>query len=342
MQDFLTWSNSRPTVLTIGVFDGVHRGHQALLAAAARLARRTAATSAALTLHPRPRDVLRPTGTGQYITTLAERIALIQAQGIDEVVVLRFSREVAALTAAEFVRSLTERCQLRALVIGADFALGRGREGTPAVLSALGAASGFAVEVVPPVIEAESRVSTSRVQAALEAGHVDQAALLLGRRPAVTGPVVEGFRRGRTLAMPTANVAVPAGLLLPADGVYAVRCRLLPPVAVGGVTAGAVAGDIWTGPCDGLAAGSTADAPLAGAASIGIRPTFDGGARKVEVHLLDFDADIYGRCLRVEFVRRLRPELKFDSVEALVTQMRQDLVDTRLTLAEDHDAERAQ
>ena len=197
---------------------------------------------------------------------------------------------------------------------------------------------GFEVRVVPHVLLAGDRVSTSRVQASIAAGDVSAVAELLGRRFALSGPVVEGARRGRTLGFPTANVALPAGQMVPADGVYAVRCHHLSPVDVGQVTDGALAGDITQAPC--AAAGATAfSGPvIAGVASVGRRPTFDNGARRLEVFLLDFDADIYGRCLRVEFVRRLRPEVRFDSVDALVGQMRSDVADTRAVLSVDRPA----
>jgi riboflavin kinase/FMN adenylyltransferase len=301
--DLFELSVDRPSVLSVGVFDGVHLGHQRLLGRTVDRARSIGAAAVAVTFDPRPREVLRPDLPSLYLVTLPERIDLLARLGFDYVAVVHFSHEVAATPAEEFVRTLVERYRMVELWVGPDFALGRGRGGTIPVLRELGAASGFEVGVLERVTLDDEVVSSSRIHAALAEGDVRTAGRLLGRPHTVSGPVVKGFGRGRTLGIPTANVAPPARIALPANGIYAVRCRLW-------------ADDRWGG-------------ALSAAASIGVRPQFDNGERVLEAHILDFDEDIYGRMLQIEFVEWLRAEERFPSLEDFLAQVRTDIARTR-------------
>lgn len=317
--DFFGLALDRASTVSIGVFDGVHRGHQHLLRQAAEAARQIGGLAVAITFDPRPREVLRPDLPSEYLTTLDERIGLLGELGFDCVPVLAFTREVAAVPAEEFARLLSERYRMTQLWVGPDFALGRGRGGTIPVLRELGGQLGYTVHVVDPLALDGQLVSSTLVHQRLAEGDVAGAAALLGRRPTVTGPVVRGAGRGRTIGLPTANVATPGRIALPANGVYAVYCEVLPRPEPG---RGAP-------PRTGAEGG---EGRLLGAASIGTRPTFDDGARALEVHLLDFAGDLYGAELRVEFVERLRPEVRFPSVAALLEEVQRDIAAARRLL----------
>jgi riboflavin kinase / FMN adenylyltransferase len=292
----------QPCFLSIGNFDGVHRGHQALIESMQQAARAAGCQAGLLTFNPHPLAVVRPGSPLRYLTTMSERIALLQAHGLDFIVVLPFTRETAATSAADFMQALVAGLRLRSLWIGPDFALGRGREGTPARLQELGQAYGYSVELVQPYQVLAGPVHSSRIRAVLrEDGAVDIAAQLLGRPYQVWGQVARGAARGRDLGFPTANLTLPADRLVPAFGIYACWA--------------------WLG-----AAGRPA------AVSIGVRPTFDNGAPSVEAFLLDHQGDLYGERVGLSFIERLRPELKFPSAEALIAQMAADVEATRRIL----------
>jgi riboflavin kinase/FMN adenylyltransferase len=291
-----------PAVMTIGVFDGVHRGHQALISQVVERARALQGQSIVLTFYPHPRAVLRPGKPVYELTSQDEKLALIAALGADVVTTVTFTRELSLLTAAQFIDLLLQHVHLRELWVGPDFALGHNREGTVERLSQLGTEHHFAVDVVEPVDSAGERVSSSRIRDLVTAGDVEQAATLLGRYPHIEGVVVTGVRRGQTLGFPTANLALTAAYLLPADGIYAVFAEL-----------------------DG--------ARLPAVASIGVRPTFGINDRLVEVYLFDFARDIYGQHLGVSLVKRLRNEERFDSVDDLIAQMQRDASEAREVLA---------
>lgn len=294
---------TKPTVLTIGSFDGVHRGHAQLIRTVQDHARMKQASSALVTLNPHPKIVLRPDSDLQLLSTLDERLELLAQQNLDYVVVFPFSLEQAKLRAREFVELLRNHLNMIEIVCGPNFALGYKREGTVPVLEDLGAEMGFIVTVVEPRHFEQGMISSTRVRDLVANGDVAEAAQLLGRYPMLRGVIVHGDHRGRELGYPTANLETPDKKLIPANGIYAVRVRL---------------GDEW----------------LDGAASIGIRPTFGGGKRLVEIHILDFARWIYGEELEVFFVERLRDELKFDSVQALLDQMARDVENARVILRE--------
>ena len=285
----------RPTAVTIGVFDGVHLGHQTVLKHVVDSANREGLASAAITFHPHPRQVLRPDLTTEYVTSLEDRLSLIMRTGLDGVATVSFTSEFAQTDAGDFVRLLVEEFNLARLIIGEDFALGRQRGGDPETLAALGQELGYEVEVIELLTnDATTKVSSTEVRNALGDGDVTLVSELLGRRFALHGPVVVGFERGRSIGFATANVAIGNDRAIPAPGVYATIAHL-------------------------------ESGPMPSVTNIGMRPTFDdGGGLSIECHIIDFDADIYGTDLRVEFVQRLRGERKFDGIDALVEQIGND------------------
>ncbi len=295
------WRPERDVVMTIGSFDGLHRGHRHLLQQLVARAQETARLSAALTFFPHPRAVLQPGVSPSYLSTPQERRALMAKVGIDLLVVLPFTPQLARTSAEEFLRTLYTSLLLRELWVGGDFALGRGRQGNVAALQALAPQIGFTLRVVEPLYEEGLPISSTRIRALLAEGDVERAAQLLGRPYAFEAEVVRGFQRGRTLGFRTANLRILPEQAVPANGVYAVWALL--------------EGLRW---------------PAVG--NIGIRPSFDAGERLLEVHLLDFEGDLYGQRLRVEFVQRLRPELRFDDVQALIAQVGRDIETARRLL----------
>lgn len=296
----------RGTVTTIGNFDGLHLGHQALVARTRQLAASFGAQAALLTFEPHPVRVLAPALAPPLIASPRQRLSLFARSGLDLLVEQPFDAAFAALSAESFAELLLERAGVRAVVVGQDFTYGRARGGTVATLTAAAARTGARVEAITPVTVDGLLASSSKVREFVLAGNVEAAATLLGRPFSLEGPVVRGDGRGRTIGVPTANVAARNGLL-PALGVYAVRVT--------------------------LPDGSEA----AGACNVGINPTFRGEAGaappvSVEVHLLDRSLDLYGAELELAFVARLRAERRFPSVDALVAQIRADLDAARARL----------
>lgn len=294
--------------VTHGTFDGVHVGHAALVAETVAHARRLGGEAVVLTYEPHPREVLRG-DTVPRLSSLADRVAALRDLGADRVEVVPFTRALAAMDAGAFVREvLVGQCGAAHVVVGHDHGYGARRSGTVDTLRADGAALGFGVSVVAPVDVDGAPVSSSRIRAAVADGDVEGAARLLGRPYALGGTVVAGDRIGRTLGFPTANL-VPDDphVVVPADGVYTARVDVAAPAV--------------DAPADAMPGGRY-DALV----SIGTRPTFDGADRRVEVWLYDASGDLYGRRLRVAFAERLRGTLRFDSVDALVVQMREDAV----------------
>ncbi|MBF6600731.1 MAG: bifunctional riboflavin kinase/FAD synthetase [Dehalococcoidia bacterium] len=294
----------RASAITLGVFDGVHRGHRHLIAALRQRAMARGLASVVVTLHPAPVQVLRPDVRIAYLTSLEERIELLRATGVDAVAPLTFTSEVAELSAFDFVSMLHDALQMRFLLMGPDNAFGREREGTPARVREIADQLGFEMEVLSaPLAAREGRVSATAVRRALVDGEMELARDLLGRPFAVRGPVVRGHERGRGIGFPTANIAVTPDRALPAFGVYVSRAT--------------VAGRAY-----------------ASATNIGINPTFADERPSVETYLLDFEGDLYGRELRVEVLHRLRGEARFDSVAALTAAIAADVEATRAYFAE--------
>ncbi len=286
----------------MGVFDGVHIGHQALIGHTVQRGRLLGGASAAITFYPHPRAVLAPETVTYELTSLSERLALIARLGVDTVIPLRFTADLSRLSPEAFLDLVQRHLRLHELWVGPDFALGYKRTGSVARLKELGDQRSFSVGIVPPVLLAGERVSSSRVRAVIEAGDMEQARLLLGRFHRLEGVVVAGVGRGRALGFPTANLTLTSNYLLPANGIYAVYAEM----------------------------GSSS---LAAVANIGIRPTFGDSQRLVEVYIMDFEGDIYGQRLGVQLVRRLRQEIRFATVADLVAQMTRDVAEARRTLA---------
>ena len=296
MQVFYTLStliSPHATVLTIGAFDGVHLGHRRLIRSVVESARAKGCQSALVTFFPHPSVVLGRAAPF-YLTSNEEKLALLEPLGLDLVVVIEFTPETAQIRAAQFVSLLTENLRMREMWIGHDFALGYKREGNVAFLHSMGAERGYAVHAVEPLMLENRPVSSSRVREALRAGDVRQANACLGRPFQLNGIIVRGAQRGRMLGVPTANLAVWAEHAVPANGIYACRAH------VGSAIYNAVT-------------------------NIGTRPTFDDGLRTIEAHLLDFDGDLYGQPMALDTVEYQRPELKYDSVDALIAQMKEDI-----------------
>ncbi len=291
----------RDSVLTIGVFDGVHRGHQSLIAKVIAEAEAKGSASCVLTFRNHPDSVLNPNFQPQYITSVAERIRLIRGLGVDFVVPITFDMELAKLRARKFTELLRGCLRMRGIVIGPDFAMGYKREGNVDLLSSLGDELGFSVSVVDLLSEGGDAVHSTSIRRALTEGSVSDVSKKLGRNFSIIGTVVSGDKRGRTLGFPTANIEVGFDMAVPGNGIYA--------------TLAFVDGERHMA-----------------ATSIGTRPTFDGKGRTIEAFLLGFDSNLYNKELRLEFVERLRDELKFDSVDALLEQMELDVEQTRIIL----------
>lgn len=296
-------SDEANVVLTIGVFDGVHLGHQTLIRGAVRRARALGARAVVLTFHPHPRSVVAPDSPWGYLCSLEERITRIAELGPDLMMVLRFTPELAATPAEGFVQEVLHHIPVQELHVGADFVLGRGGRGDVSLLQTLGQRHGFAVHSIPPVCLDGQVVSSTRIRERVQAGRVAEAARWLGRDFCLRGSVVRGRRVGQDLGFPTANLYLHPRQILPADGVYAVWVRLPP-------------ADGWSSPQPGMA-------------YVGRRPTFGPGERTVEVHLLGFRGDLLGRELRLAFVRHLRPDQAFGSPEQLSDQLHRDAARTR-------------
>ena len=298
----------RRPVVTIGNFDGIHLGHQAILSTAVARARALSAPAVVYTFEPHPRKVLRPESAPALLTTLEQKLELIAATGVDAVVLEPFTPEFARTAPDAFVREcLHARLAPREVYVGYDFHFGRDREGSMRLLTELGPRLGFAVTIIPEVLVDGGDVNSTRIRESLAQGDPERAARLLGRPYTVRGRVVRGDERGRGLGFPTANLA-PENEVLPAPGVYAGVLRLLD------------AGD----PAAGTA--------LRAVANVGRRPTFAGEALRAEAHALDWSGDLYGRRVELSFALRLREERRFEGAEALKRQIAADVDEARRRL----------
>jgi len=304
LRDLAPETLDRPSSISIGVFDGVHLGHRYLLRNLKESAQGAGHLSGVVTFNRHPDELLAPHREIRYLTTLEEKVDLLGEVGLDLVVALPFTRDMAQTTARDFVLALLERLQMKELWVGPDFALGKGRQGDSTHLQTLAEELGFQLHVMQPLTDAGEVISSSRVRALIREGRVSDAAQLLGRSPSIAGTVVHGARRGHKLGFPTANLAPNEMIVTPANGVYAAR----------------VVWDITN---------------HAGVVNIGRRPTFENLSQTIlEAHVLDFTGDLYGKNVRVEFIERLRPEQRFESAEALISQMRKDVDNTRRALKE--------
>jgi riboflavin kinase / FMN adenylyltransferase len=299
------------TVLTLGTFDGMHRGHQAVLAEVTRRARAGRLTSVLVTFDPHPLEVVNPAAAPKLLTLPAEKENLVTAQGIERFVLMPFTPVVAQLDAEAFVRRLCDEYAMRELVMGYDHGFGRGRAGDVELVQRLARTQDFAVAVVDAVRDNGQPISSTVIRTAIAHGDLDSAARWLGRPYSIRGHVVRGAGRGRTIGIPTINLAPPdARKLLPPDGVYAVHVRILESARI-----------------------PTPDPRiLGGMMNQGPRPTFGEATRTLEIHLFDFDGEVYGETVNVEWVRRLRAVQAFPSRDALVAQLERDRQAARATL----------
>lgn len=290
-------------VVTLGSFDGLHRGHQALIERTLQRARAAGSPALLLSFEPLPREFLNPAAAPARLTNFRERWRLLEHSGLDAVVLLRFDEQLRTQSGAEFLRCLTDDLAVSGVVVGHDFRFGRAGEANADFLRAAGAEHGFMVDVLEPVRVGDERVSSSLVREALAALDLPRAARLLGRPYSMRGRVVAGQQLGRTLGFPTANIRL-RRRRIPCGGIFAVR--------VHGIGA----------------------QPMGGVASLGTRPTVGGVEPLLETVVFDFAGDLYGRELEVEFIAHLRDELRFESVELMVMQMQADAREARKWVSE--------
>ena len=288
----------RGGVLTLGSFDGLHRGHRELIAHTLSQARATGRPALMLSFEPMPREFLNADSPPARLTNFRERWRLLEGSGLDALIVLRFDAALRSLSGSDFLRLLVEDLGVTGIVVGHDFRFGRHGEANAAFLQAAGTSHGFTVEVLDPVRVGEERVSSSLVREALEAFDLARAGRLLGRPYSMRGRVVRGQQLGRTLGFPTANIRL-RRRRIPFGGIFAVRVHGIAPTPMGGV------------------------------ASLGTRPTVGGIEPLLETVVFDFSGDLYGRELEVEFVAHLRGEVRFESVELMMVQMQVDAREAR-------------
>jgi riboflavin kinase/FMN adenylyltransferase len=296
------YTPDRDTVLTVGVFDGVHLGHRHLLGYLMDWAG-SVCIPAVVTFSNRPVTVFRPGTFPSYLTTPDHKVDLLREAGIELVVPLEFTQELSEVPARQFAELLSGTLRMKGLVLGPDSALGRGREGDMAYMQAEGERLGFWVRSVPPLEMNGQPVKSRVVRKALVAGDVSGGARLLGRNHTLSGRVVVGDQRGRTLGFPTANIDIYPGLLWPGDGIYATWAH------IGGKR-------------------------HLSATSIGVRPTFGLTQRLVEVYVMDFSGDLYGQPMTVEFVDKVRNQETFADIDVLIARIEQDVADSRDVLAQ--------
>ena len=287
------------------MFDGVHLGHQALIRGLVAGARVAGATPVAATFDPLPAQVLAQDPPQSTLADAPERAALLHEAGAEHVIVFTFDKAFSQQSAETFIKRVTSAGDVQRIVVGPDFQFGHGREGAVPALRALGERYGFAVTVVEPIAIGGAVVSSTRIRQALREGDLGTAQALLGRPYCVPGTIVRGEQRGRALGFPTINVAPPSDKLLPHDGIYATWVTLTE---------------------------QGREQRYRAASSLGVRPTFGGGPRKLEAYILDFDRDVYGQESTIAFVERLRDEIRFDSAEELAKQIAKDVEQTRLAL----------
>lgn len=293
-EELARFTPDKDTLLTVGVFDGVHLGHKHLMAKLIEQAKEQDLLPGVVTFSQHPQEVLSPKTKLPFLTDLAERTQLLKNEGVRLVIPLPFTAESARLSARQFVSLLKKELRMRGLVVGPDFALGRNREGNVETLRQLGKEMGFSVTVVPPVVVNGEVVSSTALRKALANGDIKKVRLLTGRLFGLHGRVVPGTSRGVALGYPTANLALDPEQAIPADGVYATWAYL-----------------------DGQTYQSMTN--------IGTNPTFGDDQRAVEVYIVDYDADLYGRKLKIDIVERLREEQKFGTIEELKQQITEDI-----------------
>ena len=299
--ELVKFTPEKDMLLTIGVFDGVHLGHRHLIGRLIELARQQNMDSGVITFSRHPREVLAPRTRLPFLTDIEHRTELLKDEGVEEVIPLSFTPELATLSPKEFLGLLKKHLRMRGLVVGPDFALGKNREGNTDVLRQLGEEIDFSLTVVPPLLIDSEVVSSTAIRQALAEGDMKRAQKLMGRPFRLHGQVVAGDGRGIKLGFPTANLETEAEQALPADGVYTSRAYI-------------------------------DDRAYPAMTNIGLHPTFGGDQRLVEVYIMDYEGDLYGRDLTVDILNRLRGEIKFDNPEELRKQIAEDVKRGKATL----------
>ena len=297
-------STKRNSALTIGVFDGVHLGHQHLVSVLRNEAAKSGLSAGVLTFRNHPASVLNPNFEPKYLTTLRARVEHLESTNVDYVIPITFDVELSRINATQFVAMLLQYLKMEILVVGPDFAMGHNREGTTATLRKLATEAGFKVKTVKPLLDTSGEaVRSSSVREALASGDVHKVSSLLGRRFVLEGKVVTGCGRGTSLGYPTANLDVPRELAFPGDGIYTTWAHIN-------------------------------NHQYMATTSVGAKPTFGNGQRAIEAFVLDFNGDLYGQDMELEFVDRLRDQVRFDSVKTLQEQMHKDVEQTRRVLGD--------
>jgi len=316
MEYTTTLTTNEPIAVTIGNFDGIHKGHQRLMHELAKTARSLQSKPVLVTFSPHTLLVVRPDIYVRYLTTLEEKLALAHKYGeIEGSIVIYFTPAVAAMSATEFMDVLRTQFQLKALVVGENFSLGHNRKGDITFLEKYGREHQIRIEAIPLEESESTRISSTRIRTLINEGTIAEANELLGHPMVVTGIVSQGDKRGRQLGFPTANIHPDPHKLLPADGVYTVRTHV-----------------------QGSRKGENSDVEgepyvYKGVANIGVRPTFNGKERLVEVYLLDVDLDLYGKELSIDFIAHLRGEQRFPGIDALKKQITADVQQARQLLS---------
>lgn len=297
---------TQSTILTIGVFDGVHLGHRYLIDNLKSMGNSLKMLTGIITFNHHPASIINPEFEPRYLTTLDEKLELLSNTGVDFVAPINFDHELANLDVEDFIKILIKHMKMKGLVIGPDFKMGKNRTGNVGKLISLGQKYGFQVKVIDSKERQGRSIRSTAIRELVLQGAVDKLDNFLGRPFSIVGTVVPGLKRGRQIGYRTANLKQSVGMVTPGDGIYATRAFMK-------------SSDNLTN--------------LMSATSIGTRPTFGEGIRTVECYILDFNQDIYGEELRLEFYKRIRGELKFDTVDALVHQMKNDVIQTRMILS---------
>lgn len=293
----------RKLVLTVGAFDGIHVAHRALIAGVVMRARELDGQAVVVTFDPHPDSVVKPGKTIALLTDVQEKQALVAELRADFLVIQPFTPEFAQLSAEHFVEKLLSGGDVREIHIGEDFVFGHKAQGNVARLREIGYERGFSVKALAPLEIDDRIVSSTLIRKLISEGNVEQANRLLGRTYSLKGPVVQGFKRGRTIGFPTANMVVGENFAVPSNGVYATITTI-----------------------------ADETAPRPSVTNIGTRPTFDNGVRSIETYILDYEGDLYDKTIKVEFVQKLRDEQKFASVEAIKAQLAQDVLNAHTVL----------
>ena len=289
------------SIVTIGVFDGVHLGHRHLLQTLIESAHKFGNSAGVVTFKNHPATIVNPNFRPNFLTSIDDRIQLLQSSGVDFIAPVTFDEYVASLTAIDFIKLLQEGIGMKGLVVGPDFCMGRNREADVSKLLTLGKEMGFSLQVVSVQESNGISVRSTTLRKLIAQGDINTVSLMLGRPFSFSGKIVAGFKRGREIGFPTANIEIKDGMVIPKNGIYSTIAHL-------------------------------GNRKLMSATSIGTRPTFDDGERVIETYILDFNEDIYGQILRLEFIEHIRDEIAYGTVKELVNQIRQDVDVTRVSL----------